>query len=242
VGRNPASTSPVCAANRCGWWAPRGRGCFGCWLVWHGTPALDHGREPGGWRRDKALAIARSQRLDHLVTLNGFYAAFVGHARRNDGCRLVTFLNERRCAQWVGEVVQPDAYGTWHEDGAHIDFFLEVDRGTESLERLTAKFDRYADLERARGETTWVLFAFQSPRRERNARRVLGRTGVPVATTSASGGPVSCIWLPAHRDAPVRIAELAAIPKPRSALDRAQRGGERAWRYPRPCGQGYQVF
>lgn len=194
--------------------------------------ALDHGREPGRWRRDKALAIARSQRLDHLVTLNGFYAALVGHARRNDGCQLVTFLNERRCVQWVGEVVRPDAYGVWREDDASLDFFLEVDRGTESLDRLAAKLDRYADLEQARGESVWVLFVFHSVRRECNARRVLARPGVPVAAgVAADRRPWSDMWLPLGEQTSRRLIDLAGAPKPAEALHRAATGGGQAWRY-----------
>lgn len=194
--------------------------------------ALDRGLEPGGWRRDKALAIARSQRLDHLVTLNGFYAALAGHARRNHGCRLVTWLNERRCAQWVGEVVLPDAYGTWQEGDTTIDFFLEVDRGTETLDRLAAKLDRYADLEQARGETVWVLFVFGSLRRERNVRRALGRTGVPVATAALDArSPVSDVWLPLGKRERCRLIDLSRMPKPADALYRAAAGGHQAWRY-----------
>lgn len=195
--------------------------------------AYDHGLEPGRWRRDKALAIARSQRLDHLIALNGIYSALVGHARHNPTCRLVTWLNEHRAAAWVGEVVRPDAYGTWQENGDQLDFFLEVDRGTETLDRLAAKLDRYADLEHARGVTTWVLFAFDSARRQANASRVLGRAGVPVATAVLAAGvaPTSAVWTPLGQREPCRLIELAGMPKPTEALDRARRGGAQAWRY-----------
>jgi hypothetical protein len=56
-----------------------------------------------GWRRDKALSIAYSQRLGHTVGVNGFFAALAAHARR---CRadseLMVLVGRSSCAVPTG--------------------------------------------------------------------------------------------------------------------------------------------
>ncbi len=151
-----------------------------------------------GYRRDQALAIAHNQRLDHLVGVNGFFAALAAAARRRPDTKLVHWWSERRCAASWGEIVRPDSYGHWHENGADVDFFLEYDRGTEPLHRLVDKLDGYTDLQTATGVTTTrTLFWLQGPRREAGLRKLLAATPVPVATAhGASGhGPADPVWL-----------------------------------------------
>jgi hypothetical protein len=166
------------------------------------------------WRRSLVHELAASQRLAHLVGLNGFFCSLLGSARTRPGCRLDEWWSERHCAREWGEVVRPDGYGIWTEADTNFPFLLEYDNGTERLERLGGKLDGYADLAAAAGHPNWVLFSFPSPRRERDARRVLAQRAVPVATASREPGtaPDAAIWLPVRRDgARLRLAQLANV-------------------------------
>jgi hypothetical protein len=166
------------------------------------------------WRRSLVHDLVASQRLAHLVGLNGFFCSLLGSARTRPGCRLDEWWSERRCAREWGEVVRPDGYGIWSEADTSLPFLLEYDNGTERLERLAAKLDGYAGLAAAAGHPNWVLFSFPSPRRERDARRVLAQCGVPVATASREPGtaPDAAIWLPVRCDgARLRLAQLANV-------------------------------
>lgn len=159
-----------------------------------------------GYRRDKTLALAHNQRLDHTVGVNGFFTALIAAARRSRGtAELVEWWSERRCAAAWGDIVRPDGYGRWRHDGRDVDFFLEYDRGTEPHDRLTAKVDAYADLADLTGITTPVLFWLPTSRRETHLRHHLYRTrhttpAVPIATAAAdtAPNPADAAWLPLH--------------------------------------------
>ncbi|MFF3667463.1 replication-relaxation family protein [Microtetraspora malaysiensis] len=168
-----------------------------------------------GYRRDRALSIAYSQRLAHTVGTNEVFALLYGAARRTPGCRLRAWWPEARCAAQWGKYVRPDAYGRWTENGHALDFFLEYDTGTETFDRVLAKLSGYAALTAATGITTPVLFMTTSPRRERGLHSRLqlraAQMAVPCATTVAgTGGPEGPIWLPHdRRDLRLRLAGLA---------------------------------
>lgn len=150
------------------------------------------------YRRDKALAIAHSQRLDHTVGVNGFFTSLTAAARRSAGhSELVRWWSERRCADTWGHIVQPDGYGRWRDQDREIDFFLEYDRGTEPLYRLTDKLDHYAELATTTGINTPVAFSLPTAAREASARRALQGTTVPVATSHRTTriGPSAGVWL-----------------------------------------------
>jgi hypothetical protein len=180
--------------------------------------AAEHGTDPAdlAWRRRDAAQLAASQRLAHLVGINGFFCALLRSARSRQGCRLAEWWSERRCAAEWGEVVRPDGYGVWHEGTTTVPFLYEHDNGTERLERLARKLDGYARLAAAAGHPNWVLFSFPNPRREAEARRVLAHPTVPVATTARSGHtpPDGPVWLPAGTASPtrLRLADLAEHP------------------------------
>ncbi len=167
-----------------------------------------------GWRRDRALAIAHSPQLAHLVGVNGFFAALAASARRRRDAALAAWWPERRCAERWGQLVRPDGYGRWRQAGTEVDFFLEYDRGTEDLGRLLSKLDGYAELAGVSGISTPVLFWLPSLGREASFRAVAARSGVPVATATgeAGGGPAGPVWLPlaAGRPGPRRVP-LAAL-------------------------------
>ena len=171
------------------------------------------------WRRSLVHDLAASQRLAHLVGLNGFFCSLLGSARTRPGCRLDEWWSERRCAREWGEVVRPDGYGVWTEAGSTLPFLFEHDNGTERLARLAQKLDGYAKLATEAGHPNWVLFTFPGPRREADARRVLARPDVPVATVARSRHPArgfspdTDVWLPVGSRGPrLRLAQLAGLP------------------------------
>jgi hypothetical protein len=153
-----------------------------------------------GYRVDEALALAHSQRLDHMVGVNDVYAALVVAARRRKDASLATWWSERRCADYWGALVRPDAYGRWQEQGADGDFFLEYDRGTEPPSRVAAKITGYANLASATRLTSPVLVWLVSDRREAEVRRALidqSSPAVPVVTGRSAPGlsPADAVWL-----------------------------------------------
>jgi hypothetical protein len=148
-----------------------------------------------GWHKQTATALSTSRQLAHLVGCNGVLTALLRSARTRPGCHLDEWWSARRCAAAWGEIVRPDAYAVWVEDGMRLPFLLEYDTGTETLGRLAAKLERYARLARVVGHPTWVLFAFSSVGRETAARRVFAHPQVPAATAvlghhTAPDGPM----------------------------------------------------
>ena len=179
--------------------------------------AAEHGLDPAdlAWRRRLTAELAASQRLGHLVGVNGFFCSLLRSARTRPGCALAEWWSERRCASEWGEVVRPDAYGVWREGAMSLPFLLEYDNGTERLERLARKLDGYARLARAAGHPNWVLFSFPSERREAEAARVLSHPTVPVATCArtAATTPDGPVWRPVGPTAGnrLRLVDLAAV-------------------------------
>ncbi len=150
-----------------------------------------------GLHYSRALALADSQRLAHLLGINGLFCSLARWARSTEDAELIEWWPERRCTAEWGEVVRPDGFGTLRQRNRIIEFFIEVDRGTETLARLADKLTGYAELIRATGWAPLVCFWFPGPGREAEARRVLVHPEVPVATGAAGlgndpGGPV---WL-----------------------------------------------
>jgi hypothetical protein len=196
----------------------------------------DPDRAARRWKGERVLALGGMQRLAHLVGVNGVHSSLVATARRDASSQLRSWLTEAEAARWTEGIVRPDAWGVWAEQETEVEFFLEYDRGTETLARLTAKLRDYERFETERGATAWVLFAFTSPLREARARIALRPATVPVATAVLAPPAVPCgdLWLPLPPDScRVRLAALTAIPKPPEALRRAERNSARAWRFDR---------
>ncbi len=168
-----------------------------------------------GYRRDRVLAIAHSQRRAHQVGVNGFFAALAGRARRHPDAELLAWLSERACAERWGHVVRPDGYGHWRDPTGEVDFFLEYDTGTEPLERLLAKVDAYTELATATEIDTPVLLWLPGPGREAAFHQALGRPAVTLATATArlAGHPAGQVWLVAGEASPRRtLASLGKQP------------------------------
>jgi Replication-relaxation len=168
-----------------------------------------------GHRADKALEIAHSQRLAHLVGVNGFFTALIGHARRRPPgrARLTVWLSERGCHDRWGHVVRADGYGRWQEGDREVDFFLEYDRGTEPTDRLAAKLAAYGELADATQIPTPVLlWLLPSTGREASVRQALAREGrwgrvrflVATASPTLGRGPAEAAWLPLGQTWPRR--------------------------------------
>ncbi|PZG45894.1 hypothetical protein C1I98_15055 [Spongiactinospora gelatinilytica] len=167
-----------------------------------------------GYRRDRALTPAYSQRLAHTTGVNDVFARLYGTARHTTGCSLDTWWPETRCAAQWGKHARPDAYARWTENGRTIDFFLEYDTGTETLDRVAGKLHDYATLTTVTGITTPVLFLTTAQGREASLRTRLqlraAQTGVPCATAVTGPSSHDAIWLPHDRNENrLRLAELA---------------------------------
>jgi hypothetical protein len=203
--------------------------------------AAERGDDPAAavkaYKPAVALGLGRSQRLRHRVGTNGFFVALAAYARHHPEANLAAWWSEEDCADWCGEYVRPDGLGDWEEHGVSVEFLLEYDLGTEPLGRLTDKLAGYEKLEHEGGASTWLVFAFQSHRRETSARAALMSASVPIATAALSQEPrpYGAVWQPLYDEnaARVRLSELARLAKPRAALDRAASGGTRAWRFER---------
>jgi hypothetical protein len=157
------------------------------------------------WRRDVGAALASSGQLAHLVGCNGFFTALLRVAT-SGGAELAEWWSERWCAAVWGEVVRPDAYAVWVEEGWRLPFLLEFDLASERLSRLEAKLPGYAKLAGAAKHPTWVLFCFPTLGREAAARRVLAHPAVPVATAALKPGqaPNQAVWLAVGEPGPRR--------------------------------------
>jgi hypothetical protein len=166
-----------------------------------------------GYRRDRTLALAHSQRLQHLVGVNGFFCALAHHARHHPGAELERWWPEHRCAAHWGGLVRPDGYGRWREHHRRIDFFLEYDRGTQASQRLAGKLGGYLDLAHASGIATPLLVWLPTPAREATIRQALAGTSLPVATASPhpDHSPAGPLWQPLHERCPRRrLIDLTA--------------------------------
>jgi hypothetical protein len=96
------------------------------------------------WRRQAAIALARSSILTHQLQVNEFFTRLAADARQAGG-RLAAWWGERRCLGALGGAVAPDGYGLLDLPGrTPTSFLLELDRGTEEHDRLRQKLRRYA--------------------------------------------------------------------------------------------------
>jgi Replication-relaxation len=164
------------------------------------------------YRQDKALAVAHSQHLAHLVGVNGVFATLIrvrpprassGRHKGGPGGPGGVVRSERRCADHWGRLVRPDGYGRWREGDREVEFFLEYDRGTEPLERLTGKLHAYSQLAHATRATP-MLFWLPTAGREATVRQALtnqtrwAAVPFPIATGNRAldRGPAEQAWLP----------------------------------------------
>ena len=166
-----------------------------------------------GYRRDRTLALAHSQRLAHLLGVNSFFCALARVARQDPAAALEVWWSEQRCAAQWGRLVHPDGYGRWRQQQTRVDFFLEYDRGSEPAGRLAAKLPGYLQLAQASEIATPLLWWLPTPAREAAARQALSGSSLPVATATPHPDhtPAGPLWLPLHTSGRRhRLAQLAS--------------------------------
>lgn len=91
-----------------------------------------------------------------------------------------------------------DGYGRVEGESASRSFLLELDRGTESSPRLSAKLARYEQVALLDDAPDLALFCFPDSRREALARKAFYDPGMTVATATwdrYSQDPLGAVWL-----------------------------------------------
>jgi len=165
------------------------------------------------FRFDRALGMLDSARLRHLRETNGFFTR-LAHACRTseDPFRLAVWWGERTCAlRWQG-LVRPDGLGRLEGPANSVTFALELDRGTESRDRLAEKLERYLLIASGPDAPEAVLSSFPSLEREQSARQVLASAALTVATTTLHrhlANPLGVVWRPLGADRRLRLIDLA---------------------------------
>jgi hypothetical protein len=167
------------------------------------------------FRKDRLLRLSRSRYLRHLRETNGFFTRLAYQCRRKgDETSLALWLGERRSALLP---VRPDGLGVVKDQAGEMSFWLEVDLGTETHERLEDKMDRYARVSFFKDLPQAVLFCFHSEDRETRARRaLLNLDSYTVATTTLArhqADPLGPIWLPIRAGRRVSLLGLPRHPR-----------------------------
>ena len=155
------------------------------------------------WRRDHIYQLASSSKLNHQVAVNEFFTRLHAEALP-DGGALVEWWGERRVSAAFAGRLQPDGYGHLQVAGSSIRFLLELDRGTETHQRLAEKADRYqrelahSDLANA---DPLVLLLTPSPRRTSQTADVTAGRPVPL---------IAATWMPESPTSPLALLRQAA--------------------------------
>ncbi|WP_174546363.1 replication-relaxation family protein [Nocardiopsis dassonvillei] len=179
--------------------------------------ALHQGKEPDAlkFRADRALAVAHSPQLDHMLGLAQTRGDFLDSARQC-GAQVEQWLGERECERRYGYDVRPDAQVRWNQEGVRLTAFVEYDTGSESLTQLKNKMRGYKRLTRYRTPAAVVLFALHSTEREKNAAQKLAgdctdRVGVYLTTHQqlVAPGAGARIWRSATHLHVVALHEIA---------------------------------
>ena len=163
--------------------------------------ALAAGQTPPTARalRERQDRIYANPALDHLLEANDFFVRLLAHSRTSQDTALARWWSERATAGAFGQRIHPDGHGVWAAADGEVGFFLELDRGTESLGRLADKLSSYRRLRAEGGPPYVVLFALPNRSREQNLHRRLADRPEPslvIATTSPEAGadPAEPVW------------------------------------------------
>ncbi len=181
--------------------------------------ATERGLEPAelDWSRAKALKLASSKQLDHLVEANGFFTSLIEATRTQGGGEVIAWWGQRRCAQAWGELVRPDGYGALESAGEVLELYLEWDRGSEALSRIEDKLVRYGELEAALERRPQLAFVAPSDGRERELLGVLREhpaTATLITTASRhTTDPLGTNWLNPHHDTRLSLIRAAQAPQ-----------------------------
>ncbi|GAA1889616.1 replication-relaxation family protein [Asanoa iriomotensis] len=181
--------------------------------------------------RQRLHRLTSRANLPHLLGTGGFFTALAAHERLYPGTSLdrwwpasafqhsgVYFTEGANPNVAIrGGMPRPDGHGVWTEHDRSVPFFLEYDRGTESLTVLARKvagYEHLADLVPWR----WpVLIRLPTSRREMNLHNLLaGLTLKAVIATMAADhlnmrglGPAEAVWwLHSRAGDRLRLSEL----------------------------------
>jgi protein involved in plasmid replication-relaxation len=169
------------------------------------------------WSREDAQALPWRADLQHQLDNNEFFVRLISACRQGGSHHLTQWWGERHCVRDWDEAVHPDGYARLEGPYGAIEFFFELDRGTESLSRLQAKLPRYEDIAQLDGCPQALLFSFPDPEREVAARKRLYNPGMTLATTVfdiANADPLGAVWLPIGSQRRARLLEIPRFPKP----------------------------
>jgi hypothetical protein len=136
------------------------------------------------WRHTTALTIAASPTLAHRVETNEFFTRLAQDAKTAHGA-LSEWYGERTTHTMLDGIAKPDGYGVLTlPDRAPIHVLLELDRDTETIDRLRDKSERYARaIPRGalRHTNPIVLLAVPSLARAKSATAAVACTAAPIA-------------------------------------------------------------
>ncbi|WP_308188645.1 replication-relaxation family protein [Streptomyces sp. MNU89] len=156
-----------------------------------------------GWRPSHTGRIAYSPSLGHDLGVNELLSHLAARARTTPGADLPLWLAESSCARRWSDIIRPDAYAHWQDDGLLLPFFLEYDTGSQTLPRVEAKLTGYAAFTTATGGRPALLIHTRTASRDQALRHRLARPaaelGLHVATSSAdftTSSPWGPWWTP----------------------------------------------
>jgi hypothetical protein len=193
-------------------------------LDYLGKPEVPNpGRAP---TRAKALehgeAVFFSAQRSHREGVNDFYTRLVASCRTRPETRLVAWETETKEHRWHSVLfLRPDGVFDLVVDGLERPFWFEFDTGTETVERLVEKVERWSRFIERHLKMRWplpvMLIELTKPGREDNLHARLGRLdpvyGVVTTTTARSMNPLDSIWR-VHGDQAGALHSLAEIKPP----------------------------
>jgi hypothetical protein len=149
--------------------------------------------------RERQDRIYARPSLEHLLATNQFFINLLVHARQHSGTGLTRWWSERSTAARFNGRINPDGHGVWTDGSRSVGWFLELDRGSETLGRLVAKLASHRRLLTEGGPAYPVLYVLPNRAREQNLHRKLADKPEPtltVATTSPEAGddPAGPVW------------------------------------------------
>ncbi|MEV6363158.1 replication-relaxation family protein [Nocardia asteroides] len=186
-----------------------------------------------GYNHQRALAVSHSLHLTHTLGVAEWFTTLIAyptHDQRGEPSQVLAWWSQTRCERLWGDLAHPDAFGRYTHAETTLDFFLEYDLDTtRGLSKVAAKLNGFAELARATGTVTPVLFWVPTLARETRTRAALRRTleqlpdpeAVPVATAAAElvspgpeASPAEQVWLPLGTDTErKRLHQLAVRPR-----------------------------
>lgn len=169
--------------------------------------------------RDLRVTVRRlqgqqwSSKREHQLEVNGFFAR-LAHACRNPdaAAALVEWWSETRCARVWDALVRPDGLAEIRFRENRLRVFVEMDRGTEDLGRISEKLHGYKRVSGLSNAPGALLFVFPTERREAEARRVLENPGLPLYTTTRDrhrSDPLGRIWLRIGEEQRLSLEQIA---------------------------------